>query len=168
MTTCAACGAANDDAAAVCINCAADLHTHEEGRPPAPYGPPPQYGAPPAYGPAPYQPQSPYGPAPGYPPSYGYPPGPGYGGYGPAAASTNGMAVASLVLGILWIYWVGSILALIFGYLGKRQIEQSGGRQQGRGLAIAGIVLGWVGVGVLALLLVLGLIGALAFDSTFG
>jgi hypothetical protein len=39
---------------------------------------------------------------------------------------------------------VGWILALVFGYLAKSQIEQSGGREQGRGMAIAGIVLGYV------------------------
>lgn len=69
---------------------------------------------------------------------------------------TNGFAIASLVLGIVWIYWIGSILALIFGYIAKGQIDRSGGDQTGRGLAIAGIVLGWIGVGVLALLIVFG------------
>jgi hypothetical protein len=69
----------------------------------------------------------------------------------PIPKSTNGLAIASMVLGILWIYWLGSILALIFGYVAKGQIDQSAGRQGGRGMAIAGIVLGWVGVGVLAL-----------------
>jgi hypothetical protein len=63
------------------------------------------------------------------------------------AQTTNGLAVASLVLGILWLFWLGSLLALIFGYIGKSQIDQSGGAQGGKGLAIAGIVLGWVGVG---------------------
>jgi Domain of unknown function (DUF4190) len=68
---------------------------------------------------------------------------------------TNGLAIASLVLGILWLFFVGSILALIFGYVSKGQIDESHGGQGGRGLAIAGIVLGWVGVGwfILALLL---------------
>jgi hypothetical protein len=67
---------------------------------------------------------------------------------------TNGMAVASLVLGILWFWWIGSVLALIFGYVGKSEIDRSGGRQSGRGLAIAGIVLGWIGVagGVIAII----------------
>ena len=84
--------------------------------------------------------------APGYPPPGAY--------YAPPPAvpvKTNGFAVASLVLGILWLYWIGSILALIFGMIAKSQIDQSGGYQQGRGLAIAGIVLGWVGVGFLIL-----------------
>ena len=72
------------------------------------------------------------------------------------AASTNGLAVASLVLGIVWIFWIGSILALVFGYVAKGQIDRSGGRESGRGLAVAGIVLGWVGVATLILVLVTG------------
>jgi len=54
------------------------------------------------------------------------------------------MAIASMVLGIVWVYWIGSILALVFGYVALRQIRQRG--QQGKGMAIAGIILGWVGV----------------------
>ena len=69
---------------------------------------------------------------------------------------TNGFAIASLVLGILWLYWIGSVLALVFGYVAKGQIDRAGGQQAGRGLAIAGIVLGWIGVGVLILLILLG------------
>ena len=72
----------------------------------------------------------------------------------PAAAvpkPTNGLAIASMVLGILWVYWIGSILALIFGYVAKGQIDAAGGAQGGRGMAIAGIVLGWVGIGMLLL-----------------
>ncbi|MGH3616145.1 MAG: DUF4190 domain-containing protein [Pseudonocardia sp.] len=67
------------------------------------------------------------------------------------------MAIASLVLGIVWIYWIGSILALIFGYQAKKQIAERG--EAGGGLATAGIVLGWVGVGVLAIVLVVAVIG---------
>jgi hypothetical protein len=54
--------------------------------------------------------------------------------------------VASLVLGIVWIWGIGSILALIFGYIARSQIKRSQGRQTGGGMAIAGIVLGWIGV----------------------
>src|SRR5205807_2221163 len=84
--------------------------------------------------------------------------------YGPGrpAASTNGLAVASLVLGIVTLCGIGSILAVIFGYVGKGQIDRSGGTQSGRGLAIAGIVLGWIGIGILVLLIVLGIIGAIS------
>jgi hypothetical protein len=77
--------------------------------------------------------------------------GPPVAAAGAAPKATNGLAIASLVLGIVWIYWIGSILALIFGYVAKGQIDRAGGTQGGRGLAIAGIVLGWVGIGVLCI-----------------
>jgi hypothetical protein len=80
-----------------------------------------------------------------------------------APARTNGLAVASLVLGIVWIYGVGSILALIFGVSAKRQIKRSGGQQVGGGMATAGIALGAVGIAGIALLVVLFAAGA--FDS---
>jgi hypothetical protein len=60
-----------------------------------------------------------------------------------------------MVLGILWVGGLGAILALIFGYVSKRRIDESGGRQTGRGMAIAGIVLGWVGVAGLILTIVI-------------
>ncbi len=75
----------------------------------------------------------------------------------PVAPKTNGLAIASLVLGIVWIYGIGSILALVFGYQAKGQIDRSGGRESGRGMAVAGIVLGWVGVGALVLFILFGL-----------
>ena len=78
------------------------------------------------------------------------------------APKTNGMAIASMVLGILWLYWVGSVLALVFGYTARNQIDSSGGREGGRGMAIAGIVLGWVGVGFFVLFLFTFLVGSTA------
>ncbi|MCJ7439877.1 MAG: DUF4190 domain-containing protein [Acidimicrobiia bacterium] len=74
------------------------------------------------------------------------------------------MAIASLVLGIVFICGIGSILALIFGYMSRRQIDEAGGTQSGRGMAIAGIVLGWIGVG-LAILYLLIWIVAIAASS---
>jgi len=147
------------------------------GGPPQPTEPPPGYGPPPPAPPPGYaqqpqqgygqQPQQGYGPPPpGYgapPPGYGPPPPPPYGGYGVQpyiARKTNGFAIASLILSILWVYWVGSILALVFGYIGKSQIDNSGGTQDGRGLAIAGIVFGWIGVAVLVLVLIAVAAGA--------
>lgn len=77
---------------------------------------------------------------------------------------TNGMAIASLVLGILWLWWIGSILALVLGYKARRQIDETG--EEGRGLATAGIVLGWVGMGMLAVsLLILGIGTAATNDA---
>jgi hypothetical protein len=55
-----------------------------------------------------------------------------------------------LILGILGGFaCFGWLLALIFGYIAKSQIDRSGGRQAGRGMAIAGIVLGWVWLGLI-------------------
>lgn len=114
-----------------------------------PYGQPPygqpQYGQP--YGQAPYG-QAPYG----QPAAYGQPYPPPY-GY-PVAPRTNGMAVASMVLGILWLYWIGSVLALVFGYIARNQIRERG--EGGGGMATAGIVLGWIGVGILGLVVLFG------------
>jgi hypothetical protein len=59
---------------------------------------------------------------------------------------TNGMAVASFVLGLVWAFGIGSILALVFGYMARSQIRASQGQETGLGLATAGIVLGWIGV----------------------
>jgi hypothetical protein len=110
--------------------------------PPAPYGPPP----------------SGYGPPPG---AYGPPPGAAY-GYSPYAPtqSTNGLAIASMVLGILWIYWIGSILAIIFGFIAMSQIKER--NQGGRGMATAGLVLGFIGIGTLVLVIVI----AVTVDSS--
>lgn len=69
--------------------------------------------------------------------------------------TTNGFAVASLVLGIVWFWGLGSILALVLGYVAKSQIDQSRGAEGGRGMAIAGIVLGWVGVAGILLMILL-------------
>jgi len=133
-------------------------------RPPPSGQQPPPAQAPPAYGGAPGHGQPGYGPPPGYGQQGGYGPPPGWGqppGYGgpawgpPHQRSTNGMAIASLVLGILWLYWVGSILALVFGYVAKRQIRERG--DAGSGMATAGLVLGWIGVGALVLVVVIGI-----------
>jgi ABC-type phosphate transport system permease subunit len=59
------------------------------------------------------------------------------------------MAIASLVMGLVWIYWIGSVLALVFGYVARNQIDREHGRLGGRGMATAGIVLGWVEIGIL-------------------
>jgi uncharacterized paraquat-inducible protein A len=66
-----------------------------------------------------------------------------------ATGGANGFCVASLVLGIIGIpicFFVPSILAIIFGGIGLRQISLSQGSTSGKGMGIAGIVLGVVGL----------------------
>ena len=74
--------------------------------------------------------------------------------------SVVALFITSMVLGIVWLYGVGSILALVFGYIAKGQIDRSGGQETGRGMAIAGIILGWIGVGFLIRVIVLVAVGS--------
>jgi hypothetical protein len=113
---------------------------------PPPIPPPPGY-QPPGYGGPPYPPGPPQfgGPPAGHgPPSYpgGYYPTPDYqGGYGPSQPGTNRLAIASLISSFTGLFCViGSIVALVLGIIALNQIKQT--RQQGYGLAVAGIVIG--------------------------
>ena len=76
---------------------------------------------------------------------------PSYSAGTPSTPRTNGLAIASLVLGIIPCFLVTSILAIVFGFIARNQIEQSGGTQQGSGMALAGIILGfaWIGLSVI-------------------
>jgi len=70
-------------------------------------------------------------------------------------AKTNMLAIGSMVLGVLWIIWIGSIAAVALGHLSLVRIDQSEGREKGRGFAITGLVLGY---GALILLVALVII----------
>jgi hypothetical protein len=89
-----------------------------------------------AYSPPPgqpyYEPQQPYPPYQGpYPP---YPP----------VSPTNGLAIASLVCGVgTFVIGLSFIPAIICGHIARRQIRRTG--EQGGGLALAGLILGYVG-----------------------
>lgn len=103
---------------------------------------------------------------------YGAPPPSPYGGPSPYGSRIEGTAVGSLVCGILAVVFVilcvGLILGVIAVVLGigaSRKIDRSGGALQGRGLAIAGQVLGWIGIGLSAVWIVLLIIGAIADGS---
>ncbi len=67
----------------------------------------------------------------------------------------NGLAIASMVLGIVWVWWIGSILALIFGLVARKQIKAT--RQSGQGMATAGIALGSVGIAFLIIIIIAGI-----------
>lgn len=56
------------------------------------------------------------------------------------------MAVVSFVLGLLWLFWIGSVLAIVFGLVAKHQIGRADGRLRGDAFATAGLVLGLVGL----------------------
>ena len=53
------------------------------------------------------------------------------------------------------MWWSRDPSGFIHFYVSKNQIDRSEGRESGRSTAIAGIVLGWIGVGTLLLIIVL-------------
>jgi Domain of unknown function (DUF4190) len=69
----------------------------------------------------------------------------------PNRGGTSGLAIASLVLGLLWLCGLGSILAIILGFVALSSIKRTG--QSGKGMAIAGVVLGFVALAVTVVLL---------------
>jgi hypothetical protein len=82
---------------------------------------------------------------------------------------TSGLAIASLLLGIgglTILPLLAGILAIIFGYMARKDIRLRPGLVSGDGLAVAGIVLGWISVGLAVLGLLVG--GALAVCGLCG
>src|ERR1700682_6476664 len=74
------------------------------------------------------------------------------------AEKTSGMAIASLIFGILFLFFPLSILAVVFGHVSLSQIKKSAGRLGGRGLAITGLVLGYLGIAMIPLILIIAAI----------
>jgi len=79
----------------------------------------------------------------------------------------NGMGTAALVLGILQFFClgtIGAILAIIFGKIGMNRADQ--GLATNRGAAKAGFVLGWIGVILSAIGLIVFIIVAASGGSS--
>jgi uncharacterized protein DUF4190 len=72
----------------------------------------------------------------------------------PASYGTNGLAVASLVCGLCEFFTVGvtGIPAVVLGHVALQQIGRSG--QSGRGMAITGLVLGYLGLAFLVFIII--------------
>ena len=83
------------------------------------------------------------------------------------ASETSTLAIVSLISGILsWFLFplIGAIIAIITGHMARREIRDSQGGLTGDGMAIAGLVLGYIqlvlsliGCCVLIVLLALGI-----------
>lgn len=87
---------------------------------------------------------------------------------------TNSLAVVSLVTGILaWILlpFIAAIVAIITGHMAKNEIKKSAGGFTSDGLATAGLVLGYVQLGlslcICLLVIVLTAAGLLTIPFTF-
>src|ERR1700728_2634584 len=94
--------------------------------------------------------QYPPGVPPGYPPPNfppGMPPGMGQGYFMPGASRTSGAAITSLVCGLLGcVPLVTGVVAVITGIVGIS--ATSNPAVKGRGMAIAGLILGLISVGL--------------------
>jgi hypothetical protein len=72
---------------------------------------------------------------------------------GPSLPVTNGLAIASMICGILslvFFCFCGGLFlgipAVICGHLSLNQLNASGNSQQGRGMAVAGLICGYLGI----------------------
>ncbi|MEW9532518.1 DUF4190 domain-containing protein [Microbispora sp. NPDC049125] len=136
--------------------------------PPGPAGPYDPYGQPqPPYPPnSPHPPNGPYQPNSPYPANYPYSPDPQYAQYAPYGQAppqpprTNGLAIASLIFGIIG----GIPLSVIFGIVALVQIRRRGDR--GRGLAVAGLVLSSLWILFVAAVVVIAILTSPQRDAT--
>lgn len=139
--TCPSCGSAAAAGASFCKSCGSQLHGSAAGGSAS--------GTPPPLTPTPMP------SAPGQPTAWGI-----VGPDGQVMAPQNGFAIAALVLGLIGLSSllcgpgiISSILAIIFGVLGRKKAEQ--GLSTNGGMANAGLILGIIGVVGLALLFLL-------------
>jgi hypothetical protein len=77
------------------------------------------------------------------------------GGYYPVVTNpTSGLAIGALICGIAEIFTLGfaAIPAVILGHLARQNIKKTG--EGGDGMAIAGLVLGYLGIGIWTLIII--------------
>jgi type IV pilus assembly protein PilA len=72
----------------------------------------------------------------------------------PGNPETSGKAIASLVCGILFFFLPSAIVAVVMGHLSLSDMRKSAGRLGGRGMAIAGLVLGYLGLSFVPILVI--------------
>jgi len=81
--------------------------------------------------------------------------------------STSAAAIVSLVFGLIgmfsswWLFGIPSIVAIISGHIARSNIKISNGRLDGAGLALAGLILGYIVI-CFYLLIVIGVVAVLA------
>ncbi len=73
------------------------------------------------------------------------------------APETSGKAIFSVVSGALFFVLPFAAAAIIFGHWSLSDIRKSAGRLTGRGFAIVGLVLGYLGVALIVVLIIIGI-----------
>ncbi len=76
----------------------------------------------------------------------------------PGVRETSGKAIASLVCGLLFFIPFLFIAAIVFGHLALSEIRKSAGRLRGEGVAMAGLVLGYVWIAGIPIILIIAAI----------
>jgi len=71
-----------------------------------------------------------------------------------AGPQSSNKALASLICGILFLCAPASIAAVVLGHLALVDIKRSAGRMTGQGLAIAGLVMGYLGIALTVIYMV--------------
>ena len=72
----------------------------------------------------------------------------------PEQVRTSDKAVASFICGILFFIFPAAIAAVVLGHLSVAEIGRSAGRIRGRGMAITGLVLGYLGLSIIPILII--------------
>lgn len=72
----------------------------------------------------------------------------------PGPGPTSGKAIASLICGIFSFLLPSAIVAVIFGHLSLSEINRSAGRIRGKGMALTGLILGYLGISVIPVLII--------------
>jgi type IV pilus assembly protein PilA len=73
-------------------------------------------------------------------------------------AETSGKAIVSLICGLLFFIPFLFVAAIVFGHLASSEIRKSAGRLKGEGLAIAGLVLGYLWIVGIPIILIIAAI----------
>jgi competence protein ComGC len=76
----------------------------------------------------------------------------------PGIEQTSGKAIASLVCGLLFFIPFLFIAAVVLGHMALSEIRKSGGHLKGEGLAIAGLVFGYMWIAAVPIVLILAAI----------
>jgi uncharacterized membrane protein len=72
---------------------------------------------------------------------------------------TNPLALLALAAGAIWVFWIGSLAAVVLGHVALYQIRANrrvGRLQAGASAAVAALVLGYIGLAVLVVTIVAG------------
>lgn len=126
----------------------------------------------------PYAPYAPYPPYPAYQP---YPPGAGSASapyaylapypwmFAPPEPRLGTWALVSMICGVVSVVtlqWIVAILAIVFGFIGLNEVKKSAGTVEGRGFALAGIITGFVAIGIGVAIVALYIIFYIVFFLT--